>query len=187
VFELPYQRPPLSANRRKHWAPAHKEYREVAQDLFYLGKYWQQTRDFFPVGRVNVTLLWYPGSDRRADSDNPSDTLKPVLDGLTAAGIWPDDNHRYVKRTATEVVPRSDDPEQRTTPTVILEVEEVDDAGPGDRNSQERADGRSRPRPPERHGEDLADRPAKPVSPQRTRGGAPGGRRRYGHQRRVGG
>jgi hypothetical protein len=172
-FVLPYERPPLSANRRKHWSPAHREYRETKNDLYYLGKHWQQQHGLkiAPGTRVDVLLRWFPGSNRVADSDNQTDSLKPILDGLTLAGVWPDDNARHVRIAAAEVVPRSHDPEDRSRPTVILEIREVTDdganrpAGHGDQH----ADGRDRASTPERHRKDSLDRTGRSVSGQRHR------------------
>jgi hypothetical protein len=161
VLPLPYVRPPLSANKRKHWSPAHKEYRAVLDDVIYLARHWRRTppaglSPLLGVGRADVELVWYPGSDRRADSDNISDTLKPVLDGLVKGGVWPDDNWRYVRRTSSIVIPRSEDPRDLATPRVILIIEEV--AGGSTRDRQELADGRGRSGAQQPHRTNLAHR-----------------------------
>jgi crossover junction endodeoxyribonuclease RusA len=158
ALPLPYVRPPLSANTRKHWAPAHKEYKQVRQDLDYLARYWANTENLINVGRAEVELAWYPGSQRLADADNISDTLKPVLDGLVLGGVWPDDNWRYVRRTSSLVVPRDEDPADDPRPRVILTIVEV--ASGDQRHGLERANGRRRARPQQRHRAHLADRPA---------------------------
>jgi crossover junction endodeoxyribonuclease RusA len=156
VLPLPYVRPPLSANKRGHWSPAHKEYRAVRDDVIILAKHWRNTVGLAGVGRADVELAWYPGSQRLADSDNISDTLKPVLDGLVKGGVWPDDNWRYVRRTSSIVIPRSEDPRDQATPRVILIIEEV--AGGSTRDRQELADGRRRPRTQQPHRANLAHR-----------------------------
>lgn len=158
VLPLPYVRPPLSANKREHWSPAHKEYRAVRDDVILLARHWRRavSPPLLGVGRADVELAWYPGSERLADSDNISDTLKPVLDGLVKGGVWPDDNWRYVRRTSSIVIPRSEDPLDKATPRVILIIEEV--AGGSTRDRQELANGRRRPRAQQPHRANFADR-----------------------------
>jgi hypothetical protein len=168
VLGLPYTRPPLSANRRQHWSPAHRDFREVRDDLFYLGKRWAAAANLVGVGRADVTLIWYPGTNRRADSDNLAPTLKPILDGLVRAGVWADDASRFIRRTATEVCTRNDDPDHRSDPRLVLVIEEVmAGAGPGD--SQQHPGRRARTRVTERHSHRIVDLPEQSVSPRRVR------------------
>ncbi|RTE48808.1 hypothetical protein [Actinobaculum sp. 352] len=49
-----------------------------------------------PRGRVRVTAwVQYP-TRGRADPNNAAPTTKALIDGLTDAGIWPDDDHTHV-------------------------------------------------------------------------------------------
>ncbi|WP_130865831.1 RusA family crossover junction endodeoxyribonuclease [Acidipropionibacterium timonense] len=43
--------------------------------------------------RVIATIGYRPG---RADPNNATPTLKAIIDGMTDAGVWPDDSSEYV-------------------------------------------------------------------------------------------
>src|SRR5688572_29037201 len=73
-----------------------------------------------PVEPADVYALdvrWFVGpSYYRRDLDNFR--LKPVLDSLTAEGVWPDDNVRYVRRILSEVELVNSAAEERLQVTV---------------------------------------------------------------------
>lgn len=46
-----------------------------------------------------VVLTMFPPTRRSSDPDNLQPTLKALMDGLTDANFWPDDNHEIVKFT----------------------------------------------------------------------------------------
>lgn len=61
---------------------------------------------------VTVTL---PVRDRRArDPHNYFATVKPVVDGLVDAGLWPDDTPEWVTTTEPRLVPQA--------PAVVIEI-----------------------------------------------------------------
>lgn len=82
----------MSANDRMHWAPK-------AKRTAYLRKLGQVTavtagvRDF---GTAHVAaFIGYPRNGK-ADPANAAPTVKALIDGLTDAGVWPDDDHVHV-------------------------------------------------------------------------------------------
>ena len=66
---------------------------------------------------VKLWIVWY-ALDRRTDIDNIR-WCKPILDGLVAAGVLPDDSQRWVRAIydAFEV--------DKDNPRVEVEIEEV--------------------------------------------------------------
>lgn len=94
VIPLPgYSAPPLSQNRRQHWAAE----RKIKQQLQGVVLQWAQAVKL-PKGRqqVAVTLHWEPSVERRRDVDNYFDTVKPCIDALVRYGLVSDDDHRIV-------------------------------------------------------------------------------------------
>lgn len=54
---------------------------------------------FTPFRRCDVAyVVLYPRRQPNADPDNFFPTLKPVVDGLTLGGLWPDDSSRYIRQ-----------------------------------------------------------------------------------------
>lgn len=68
-------------------------------------------------GRVRLSVCVMPPDARRRDLDN---LLKPILDGLTAAGIWDDDS----QVDELKIVRGEQTPHGR----VMVEVEEITNA-----------------------------------------------------------
>jgi Holliday junction resolvase RusA-like endonuclease len=88
-----YTTPPLSQNRRQHWAAE----RKIKQQLQGVVIQWAQAVKL-PKGRqkVTITLHWEPSVERRRDVDNYFDTVKPCVDALVRYGLCADDDHRIV-------------------------------------------------------------------------------------------
>ena len=82
----------LNLNDRMHWAPRSRivaNWRKAAYFAALLHKVPRLGRSL-----VSVTL---PVRDRRKrDPGNWAPTVKPIVDGITDAGVWPDDDSRYV-------------------------------------------------------------------------------------------
>lgn len=118
VIPLPWQRPPLTLNSRgtriEEWRLA-----TIIKDGTALVSKGKIPRDIYPV---TAELVWYPGNNRVADSDNIASTLKHCIDALVRTGVLPDDSPRYVVRTSQRVIPRDLDPADRTTPCMYLVV-----------------------------------------------------------------
>ena len=85
TFET-YTKPPLSENDRwKHWG----QKAQAIKDVRYLTA--MKARHIPPLGRCDVSLIWYVNDKRRRDAENPVSTLKAMCDGLVDAGLVTDD------------------------------------------------------------------------------------------------
>jgi len=124
VFLLPWQRPPYTLNDRYGKWEAHRVRSFIRDDTANL-LHKQLPRE---LGPLVAELVWYPGSDKVADSDNIAFTLKFCLDALKLVGAVPDDTPHYVIRTMQRVVPRSLDPYHRRVPELFLVLTESEHA-----------------------------------------------------------
>ncbi|MDG4958534.1 hypothetical protein OGZ35_00750 [Lactococcus lactis] len=57
---------------------------------------------FHEKHRCDVFVVLYPPKDYVYDQPNYSPTSKAIIDGLTDAGIWSDDNKNIIRRTSFE-------------------------------------------------------------------------------------
>ena len=118
VIPLPWRRPPLTLNFRgskiERWRLGDTIKRATAMVAKGV-----VPRDSAPL---TVELVWYPGNNKVADSDNIAFTLKYCVDALVSVGTMPDDRPLYVVRTSQRVIPRSLDPYDRTEPAMFLVV-----------------------------------------------------------------
>lgn len=101
-FDVPTGTTLLSMNDRDHWrshalrvrwwrAAAHRAGLRIPGDMR-------------PTGPVTVTVV-LPVADRRVrDPHNYFATVKPIIDGLTDAGLWPDDGPDHVTTTEPRLV-----------------------------------------------------------------------------------
>lgn len=84
-------------NQRKHWrwvAGQKKVWRETAH---ILGLTKVKEAQALTRGRKALVQFAFPVSqNRRRDPHNYYPTIKPIIDGLTDAGFWPDDTPEYV-------------------------------------------------------------------------------------------
>lgn len=112
----------LSANDRRHWADKARRVRFYRQQAYLKGV------DYFNLGgrkfaRAKVTAAVKLSGKRRFDPANASPTVKAIIDGLTDAGLWEDDNADVV----TEVSFRAGDWAQPPyTLTLVIEGEPCD-------------------------------------------------------------
>ena len=86
----------LNANDRPHWAQKAKitaYLRQIGRLKVSEGKYPAYTKKR-PCGLV-VTI--YAPTKRRMDPPNFYPTVKALVDGMTDAGLWTDDNHEIIK------------------------------------------------------------------------------------------
>ena len=86
----------LNANDRPHWAQKAKitaYLRQIGRLKVSEGKYTTYTKKR-PCGLV-VTI--YAPTKRRMDPPNFYPTVKALVDGMTDAGLWTDDNHEIIK------------------------------------------------------------------------------------------
>lgn len=99
VAVLPWDRPPLTANQRLHWASKAqrvKALREWAKVTF------RSTDDW--AAPVSVRLDWYVPDKRRRDVDNTVPTLKALCDGLVDAGVVPDDTPQFMDKLMPRII-----------------------------------------------------------------------------------
>jgi Holliday junction resolvase RusA-like endonuclease len=123
-ISAPWPTAPLNMNDRNHTVGQRRESyaRKAAwRDLAYwLAKQARPLPQI--VGRSEVTLTMFvrdPG--RRRDPSNWYPTLKALVDGLTKAGVWPDDDSTHVLTAEPRFVRGAD---QHFTLTVTWEVDE---------------------------------------------------------------
>ena len=83
----------LTANQRLHWA----EKARRTRFLRTLARLEARRQHLLPsVGTVWVVAeIQYPGTGR-ADPANANPTIKALIDGMTDAGIWPDDDSKHL-------------------------------------------------------------------------------------------
>lgn len=84
---LPWEKPPLSMNDRRHWSHKHQWTKALRGTAFYLAR----SARIPDLGRCSVELVYSPATRRTRDADNIFATLKPLADGLVDAGVVPDD------------------------------------------------------------------------------------------------
>lgn len=94
----------LSANGSQ-WVTSHRARavrRAVKNELKQLGhiiarNHINHTPGFIQFTQFDVTyLIRYP-TRAAADPDNLAPTIKPIIDGCTLAGLWPDDSSKYMR------------------------------------------------------------------------------------------
>lgn len=84
----------LSSNVQTHYRKKSKVVRELRARAALVGR-----GVTAPVPVDVVAHIGYPTA-RKADPPNAWPTVKALLDGLTDAGVWPDDNSEYIPETA---------------------------------------------------------------------------------------
>lgn len=100
-IDLPYRRPPLTANQRLHHLERARRVKQVRGDVCWLARAAK-----IPAGRFcTVTLVWAPGDRRRRDEDNLWPTLKAAADGIVDAGVVRDDVPSLMCKDAPRIVP----------------------------------------------------------------------------------
>lgn len=111
---LPYLKPPLSLNDRRHpLAKAAIVKRLRGQTALLAGLHHIPACE-----RIHVVLNWQPATVRRRDGDNPIATLKPCLDGLRDAGVVVDDDISHVSFSEPVIHPV----QKGTTARVWLDI-----------------------------------------------------------------
>lgn len=121
VLSLPYRTPPLSLNRKLHHMVEHRVKGELKQAAHLMARHLKLPQ----MKAITAELVWFKGDNRKADSDNIAPTLKPILDGLVAAGVLADDDSTHVLRTSTRVVLKRDDPNPHGGPRVVLKIRDM--------------------------------------------------------------
>ncbi|MGM9885390.1 hypothetical protein [Streptococcus hyointestinalis] len=79
---------------------------------------------FSPSHPCEVTVTVYSPTRSRLDPPNLYPTVKAIIDGMTDAGIWIDDNHKVIKKMSFAYGGLSN---KKGHYKLVLEVEEVRD------------------------------------------------------------
>lgn len=95
-IEIPAPAAWVSANDRTHWRVKAERVKAWRLAASVLGRLVSRT----PMGTpVDITVTVHRTSARRADASNLAPTAKAVIDGLTDAGWWPDDDDQHIVST----------------------------------------------------------------------------------------
>ena len=117
-IDLPWSTPPLSLNDRGHWAPRARAIKDVRET----GRLLAKAAQLEPCERIRVELHYQPRVRRGRDNENLVATAKPLIDGLTDAGVIPDDTDEYVERTMPTIHPTSDTGRMWLVVTVLVQA-----------------------------------------------------------------
>lgn len=101
TIELPPGLPLLSLNGRQHWAASNRD----AQALKQAARAIAANARLPALDRAVITVEYQPPDKRRRDPDNYAASGKPLIDGLVAAGVLPDDDGRHVTAVHFEIGP----------------------------------------------------------------------------------
>lgn len=93
-FQIPsYERPPLSLNKRMHWAVANRHRQELREAVEWGLRTVKRPESIRRP--VRIALVWQVKDKRRRDLDNPAPSLKVCVDAV-AAWLGIDDSHTDV-------------------------------------------------------------------------------------------
>lgn len=84
----------LNANERLHWAVKAKKTKHLRQVAAMTAQA-NRARPYGGIVRVDY-LFQYPDRRRPLDRDNLRPSVKALTDGLTDAGLFPDDSDEYI-------------------------------------------------------------------------------------------
>lgn len=92
-IDLSWTKLPLTQNRREHYQAVGRKRRDIKDEIIVRAR-----SNKLPklLQQGHVELHWRPAVGRQRDTDNPAPSLKAVIDGLVAYGIFEDDNSEIV-------------------------------------------------------------------------------------------
>lgn len=99
-IRLPYDKPPLSMNDRRHW----REHARIKSELMEAARWKIRAARIRPLDSCTVYLEWIVPDRIRRDTDNPTATTKVLVDALVREGVIADDSPEYVRREETLIV-----------------------------------------------------------------------------------
>lgn len=108
----------ISANDRTHWAVKARATRSLR------GYAASKARRLEPVGTVHVAAFIGYLRNGTADPSNAAPTVKALIDGLTDAGLWEDDDSTHVIGPTYLRDPKSSTPGHYTVRLVLTEQKE---------------------------------------------------------------
>lgn len=87
----------VSSNMRLHWGEKARRTRSLRELARYKGRQIMRghARPYY-ARPVHVTATLHTRSNRRIDPANAYPTVKALIDGLTDAGLWADDDARHL-------------------------------------------------------------------------------------------
>ena len=90
---IPAPAPFLNANHRPHWAARARDTRAWREAAWANAR----SKNLTPrAARAHVTVVFHHADRRRRDVGNLAPTAKAIVDGLTDAGLWPDDSDAHL-------------------------------------------------------------------------------------------
>jgi Holliday junction resolvase RusA-like endonuclease len=98
---LPWRKPPLAQNDRRHWRQQHRDFQAAKDEAQWAIRAARPGR----IDGAEVVLHYRVPDRRRRDADGPAPTLKAVLDALVAEQVIPDDSWTHVPRVAVQIHP----------------------------------------------------------------------------------
>lgn len=113
----------INSNDRFHF---HKKARMTSQ-LKSLAHYEAITFNGIPFSEkkpCNVHVIVYSPTKSKLDPPNLYPTVKALIDGLTVAGIWTDDNHKIIQLMTFKYGGLSN---KKGHYKIVLEIEEVEE------------------------------------------------------------
>lgn len=93
-FQQPDKR--LSLNDREHWAVKARKARTWRGAARFAATLAMSEHRHMVWYRSFVEVTFPVKQNRRRDPHNAIATVKPIIDGLVDAGVWPDDTDEYV-------------------------------------------------------------------------------------------
>lgn len=92
----------INSNDRQHQTDKAKVTKRIRAFAYW---HTMATKDkkrvaFSPSNPCEVTITIYSPTKSRLDPPNLYPTVKAIIDGMTDAGIWTDDNHKVIKSMA---------------------------------------------------------------------------------------
>lgn len=87
---LPWPPKELNPNARVHWTKKSSIGKKYRADCYYLTR---THRPKFPLGKIHLSIVFFPPDKRRRDLDNMLSSCKFALDALAEA--WGVDDSRF--------------------------------------------------------------------------------------------
>lgn len=109
----------LSANQRLHWAPKAR----ITAALREMGDVMAHVHKIPQHGPTHVAAFIGYLRNGTADPANAAPTVKALIDGLTDAGVWPDDDSTHVIGPTYLRDPKSTTPDHYTVRLVLTPQE----------------------------------------------------------------
>lgn len=114
LIPLPWTRPPMMANDRRHY----REHAKVKAQVLTEARWSIRAAKPRPIVGAEIVLWWRVPDRRRRDADGGEPTKKTVIDALVKEGVLPEDNWVHVPRSWCEIHP----PEKGMPAAMWLEI-----------------------------------------------------------------